>query len=281
MRALSPASVIPTHRSDDLLRVKIKTYQTVHKMNQLSNKIALITGATSGIGRATALAFAAEGAKVVVAGRRESEGNQVVAEIIANGGEAIFVQTDVSIEAQAENAVNQTVEKFGRLDILFNNAGIEGTFGSPLHEAGVDAYDDVFNINVRGLLFVQKYAVRAMLQTGGGSVVNTTSVAGLVGFPGAGVYDASKHAVEGITKSAALELAKLGVRVNAVAPGAVQTEMVDRAFGEQKDYVAGMHPIGRLGRPEEVAAAVVFLASDAASFITGVSLPVDGGFRAA
>ncbi len=250
-------------------------------MNQLSNKIALITGATSGIGRATALAFAAEGAKVVVTGRRQAEGEQVVAEILANGGEAIFVQTDVSIESQAENAVNQTIEKFGRIDILFNNAGVEGSFSSPLHENGGDVYDNVFSINVKGLLFVHKHAVRAMLQSGGGAIVNTSSIAGHIGFPGAGVYDASKHAIEGLTKTAALELAKAGIRVNAVAPGAIQTEMADRALGDHKDYVAGMHPIGRLGRPEEIAAAVVFLASDAASFITGVSLPVDGGFTAA
>lgn len=250
-------------------------------MNQLVNKIALITGGTSGIGRATALAYSQQGAKVVISGRREIEGQAVVDEIRASGGEAVFIQTDVSSEESVKNLIAETINTFGRIDVLFNNAGTEGIFGTPLHENEVENYSNVFDVNVKGLFFVQKHASQAMLASGGGSIINTSSVAGLVGFAGAALYDASKHAVEGITKTTALELAKLKIRVNSIAPGAILTDMAQRGLGDHLDYVASLHPIGRLGRPEEVAAAAVFLASDAASFITGITLPVDGGFRAA
>ena len=250
-------------------------------MKQLENKIALITGGTSGIGRATALAFAREGATVVIAGRRPEEGNAVVKEVQAIGGRAMFMQTDVSVEQQVVNLVDETVKTYGTIDILFNNAGVEGTFGQPIHESENDNFDHVFNINVKGLVWVQKYVTKVMLTKGKGSIVNTSSIAGHIGFSGAPLYDASKHAVEGITKTAALELAKTGIRVNAVAPGAIQTEMADRSLGEYKEYVASLHPMGRLGLPEEVAEAVVFLASDRASFITGQSLAIDGGYIAA
>jgi NAD(P)-dependent dehydrogenase (short-subunit alcohol dehydrogenase family) len=250
-------------------------------MKQLENKIAIVTGGTSGIGRATALAYAREGAKVVIAGRRSKEGEAVAQEVVANGGEAIFIQTDVSEESQVKRLIDQTLAKFGRIDVLFNNAGVEGSFGVGLHDSESAHYDHLFNINVKGAFLVQKYASEAMLKSGSGSIVNTSSIAGQVGFQGAALYDASKHAVEGLTKSGALELAKAGIRVNAVAPGAIDTDMAERALGENRDYVASLHPMGRLGTASEIAEAVVFLSSDRASFITGQSLAVDGGYTAA
>jgi NAD(P)-dependent dehydrogenase (short-subunit alcohol dehydrogenase family) len=250
-------------------------------MKQLNNKIAVITGATAGIGRATALAFAREGARVVLAGRRSAEGEAVVSEIKAAGGEAIFVQTDVSVESQVAHLISEAVKTYGKIDVLFNNAGVEGSFGSPLHATENATYETVFDINVKGLFFVQKHVTNVMLANGGGSIINTTSIGGHVGFAGASLYAATKHAVEGITKTTALELAKANIRVNAIAPGAIQTDMAERALGEHKDFVANLHPMGRLGKAEEVAEAVVFLASDRASFITGHSLAVDGGYLAA
>lgn len=249
-------------------------------MKLFENKIALVVGGTSGIGKATALAFAREGAKVVVAGRREAQGNAVVQEIEALGGEAIFVQTDVANESQVNSLVDQALAKFGKIDAVFNNAGVEGEMGKGLHESTQAGFDQIFDINVRGLVNVHRATVNAMLKTGGGAIVNTSSVGGHVGFPGAALYAASKFAVEGLTKTSALELAKSGIRVNTVAPGAIETEMIDRAFGEDKSYIQSLHPIGRVGRPEEVAEAVLFLASDKASFITGASLLIDGGMSA-
>jgi NAD(P)-dependent dehydrogenase (short-subunit alcohol dehydrogenase family) len=245
------------------------------------NKVVLVTGGTSGIGRATALAFAKAGAKVVLAGRREKEGASVVAEIKAAGGEARFVRADVANESEVKSLVDQTLAAFGRLDIAFNNAGVE--LIAPLTDATEADYRRVFDTNVWSVLTSLKYEVPAMLKNGGGSIINTSSVAGHLGFPGASIYAASKHAVEGITKTAALEFAKQGIRVNAVAPAAIETAMVDRfagAAGEQRDQLAAAHPIGRMGRAEEIASAVLFLASDAASFIIGESLKIDGGFTA-
>jgi NAD(P)-dependent dehydrogenase (short-subunit alcohol dehydrogenase family) len=245
------------------------------------NKVVLVTGGTSGIGRSTALAFAEAGAKVVVAGRRESEGQAVVSEIKAAGGEALFVRTDVAQEAEVKALVEKTVATYGRLDVAFNNAGVEWL--GPLTEASEVDYRRVFDTNVWSIITSLKYEVPAMLKNGGGSIINTSSIAGHLGFAGASIYVASKHAVEGITKTAALEFAKQGIRVNAVAPAAIETAMVDRfagAEGEQRDYLASLHPIGRMGRVEEIANPVLFLASDAASFITGESLKIDGGFTA-
>ncbi len=246
------------------------------------DKVVLITGGTSGIGRETAVQFASQGAKVVVAGRREEEGQETVKLVEEAGGQGLFVQTDVVDEDQVKNLVEKTVSHFGRLDIAFNNAGVEHT-GATV-EATAEDYRKIFDINVLGVLLSMKHEIPAMQKTGGGAIINTSSIAGHVGMAGAGVYIASKHAVEGLTKTAALELATEGIRVNAVAPGAIATDMVDRFAGEEgseeRQGLADMHPIQRVGNPPEVASAVLYLASDAASFTTGVSLPVDGGFLA-
>lgn len=247
-----------------------------------SGKVALVTGGTSGIGKETALQLARGGAKVVVAGRRIEEGKAVVEEIKAAGGTALFVQTDVTKEAEVKRLVETTVAQFGRLDIAFNNAGIE--LAGPVTEFTEADYRKVFDINVLGVFLSQKYEIPAMLKSGGGSIINTSSIVGHVGMPGASIYIASKHAVEGITRTTALELATQGIRVNAVAPGAIATDMIDRFAGtegsETRDWLASQHPMGRLGLAKEVAAAVLYLASDAASFTTGTSLPVDGGYLA-
>src|SRR5260221_3484837 len=245
------------------------------------NKVALVTGGTSGIGKVTAVSFAKAGAKVVVSGRREAEGAAVVAEIKGAGGDAIFVKADIAKEADVKALVEQTLATYGRLDIAFNNAGVEWTGTIP--EASEADYRRVFDINVWGVLASMKYEVPAMLKTGGGAIVNTSSVAGHIGMGGASVYIASKHAVEGLTKSAALEFAKQNIRVNAVAPAAIETEMVDRFVGkegDQRDYLTSLHPIGRMGRSQEIADAVLFLCSESASFIIRESLKVDGGLTA-
>jgi NAD(P)-dependent dehydrogenase (short-subunit alcohol dehydrogenase family) len=246
------------------------------------NKVVLITGATSGIGKVTALAFAKGGAKVVVSGRRETEGQAVVAEIKAAGGEATFVKADVAIEADVAVLVAQTVAAYGRIDIAFNNAGIELT--GPIVEVTEADYRRTFDINVWGVLTSMKHEIPVMLKQGAGVIINTSSVAGHVGMAGASVYVASKHAVEGLTKAAALEYAKQGIRINAVAPAAIETDMITRFTGggneEALAYMSALHPVGRMGRADEIANAVLFLASDAASFITGTSLNVDGGFLA-
>jgi len=246
------------------------------------NKVVLITGATSGIGKTSALAFAKAGAKVVVSGRRETEGQAVVSGIKAAGGEATFVKADVAVEAEVAALVAKTVATYGRIDIAFNNAGVEIT--CPIVDATEADYRRAFDINVWGVLTSMKHEIPVMLKQGAGVIINTSSVAGHVGMGGASIYVASKHAVEGLTKSAAMEYAKQGIRVNAVAPAAIETDMLDRFTGggnaDALSYMRSLHPVGRLGRSEEIANAVLFLASDAASFITGTSLNVDGGFLA-
>ena len=251
-------------------------------MNEFQGKVAIVTGGTSGIGRAAALAYAREGAKVVVAGRRAAEGEETVRLLRAQGGEGFFVTTDVSKEAQVKKLVDRTVEKFGRLDFAFNNAGIEQT-PTPFLEQTMETYDQVMDINVKGLWLSMRHEIPAMLKSGGGAIVNTSSVAGVVAFPGIEIYAASKHAVIGLTKSAAVEFGKQGIRINAVLPAAIETDMYRRFVGEKVENHAtmtAMHPIGRIGKSEEIADAVIWLSSSKASFVTGHSLLVDGGFTA-
>ncbi|HEY6070247.1 MAG TPA: SDR family oxidoreductase [Chthoniobacterales bacterium] len=242
-------------------------------------KVALVTGGTSGIGKATALAFARAGAKVVLTGRREKEGAQVVEEIKKLGGEAAFIRADVAKDADVQAMVKYTVDKFGKIDIAFNNAGVE--WAGPLEKANEAEYRRIFDINVWGVLNSMRHEIPAMLKNGGGAIVNTSSVAGHVGLAQVSVYIASKHAVEGLTKSVALEFAKQNIRINAIAPGAIQTEMFDRfADNELRDQIVSSIPVHRVGAADEIAAAVLYLASDAAKFTTGTSLLVDGGFVA-
>lgn len=251
-------------------------------MSTPTSPVALITGGTSGIGRAAALQFARAGYRVSLAGRRQAEGDAVVAEIAKAGGAARFFRTDVTDEAQVKALVDGTVAAFGRLDAAFNNAGVE--LFEPLLDATPESYHRIATPNILGVLLSLKHEIPAIIKSGGGSIVNTSSVAGQIGFAGAGIYTASKHAVNGLTRTAALEFAKQGVRVNSVSPGPIQTEMLDRAFGpgeESKAFVKGLVPNGRVGTADEVAAAVVFLSSPAASYITGQDLAIDGGFVAA
>ena len=244
-----------------------------------SGKVALVTGGTSGIGKTTAIEFARAGAKVVLTGRREKEGAQVVAEIKKLGGEAAFVRADVAKNADVKAMVDFTVDKFGRLDIAFNNAGVE--WKGPLDQATEAEYRRVFDVNVWGVLNSMRHEIPVMLKNGGGAIVNTSSVAGHVGLAQVSVYIASKHAVEGLTKSVALEFAKQNIRINAIAPGVIATEMWDRFAGDElRDQVASIIPVARIGASEEIAAAVLYLCSDNAKFTTGTSLVVDGGFIA-
>lgn len=247
-------------------------------MNQPS---VLITGALTGIGRATALAFAREGARLIISGRRDREGQALVEELRASGAEAEFIRADVRNEEEVSALVNAAVDRFGRLDIAVNNAGVEGIL-APLTEQTRENYTSTFDTNVLGVLFALKHEMRAMQVQGSGSIVNISSVAGHVGMPGAAVYVASKHAVEGLTKSAALEGAAHGIRVNAVAPGPIQTDMLDRFIGDEagKAQFLATLPIPRAGKPEEIAQTILFVAGNKAAFLTGQSITVDGGYLA-
>ena len=247
--------------------------------NDYTNKIVLVTGGTSGIGKVTAIAFANAGAKVVLTGRREKEGAEVVAEINKTGGTASFVRADVSNDADIVKAIDFVLATYGRLDVAFNNAGMEML--GPLDQVTEEQYRRTFDVNVWGVLNSMKHEIAAMLKTGGGAVVNTSSIAGQIGLAQASIYVATKHAVEGLTKAVAVEFAKQGIRVNAVAPGSIDTEMVARFPSEAQNWLIAQHPVGRLGTSEEIAAAVLYLASDAAKFTTGTILAVDGGWSAA
>jgi NAD(P)-dependent dehydrogenase (short-subunit alcohol dehydrogenase family) len=244
----------------------------------MMNPVVLITGALTGIGRATALAFAQEGARIVISGRRDEEGAALASELRAVGGEAEFIRADVRDEEEVRGLVDRTVERFGRLDVAVNNAGTEGKPG-PMTEQSAESYAATFDTNVLGTVLSMKHELRVMQSQGHGSIINLSSTMGHKAAPGASIYTASKHAVEGLTKSAALEGAAFGVRVNAVAPGPIETGMLNRFTGDadrKASMIAGV-PLKRAGAPEEVAKAIVYLTSDKASFITGQIVSIDGG----
>ncbi len=249
---------------------------------ELKNKVALITGGTTGIGRDAAVLFARAGAKVVLTGRREAEGKETLELVRAAGGDGLFVQGDVAKSADVQAMVRKTVEKFGRLDVAFNNAGVEGKW-VPITEQSEEDWNQLIDINLKGVWLCLKYEIQQMLkQGGGGTIVNMSSVAGLMGAAGAATYCASKHGVIGLTRAAALETASKGIRVNAVCPAVIETAMADRAFGdpEVQKRVLAQHPIGRFGKGTEVAEGVLFLCSSASSFMTGQYLVLDGGMLA-
>jgi NAD(P)-dependent dehydrogenase (short-subunit alcohol dehydrogenase family) len=242
-------------------------------------KVAIITGGSSGIGRATAVALAKDGVKIAIAARRAKEGEETVRLVNEAGSEGTFVKTDVANEDDVRSLVEKTVKTYGRLDYAFNNAGIEETM-TPLVDQTSDIFDQIMNVNVKGVWLCMKYEIPEMIRTGGGAIVNMSSIAGVMGFPKLPIYVASKHAVLGLTKSAALEYAKSGIRINAVAPGTVDTDMTKRATGDNEQFMEtlkSMHPIGRIADPDEIANAVVWLLSDKASFVLGHTLLVDGG----
>jgi NAD(P)-dependent dehydrogenase (short-subunit alcohol dehydrogenase family) len=244
----------------------------------MNTQVVLITGALTGIGRAAAVSFAKAGARVVVSGRQDKEGQWLAAELQAMGAEAVFVHADVRNENDVCDLVDRTIARFGRLDVAVNCAGTEGKPG-PLTEQTAETYAATFDTNVLGTLLSMKHEMRVMLAQRSGSIVNVSSTYGHIGAAGASVYAASKHAVEGLTKSAALEAAASGVRINMVAPGPIETAMLTRFAGsaERKAGLAATVPLNRVGRPEEIAQTILFLASDKASFVTGASYMVDGG----
>ena len=249
---------------------------------ELEGRVALVTGAGAGIGRASALAFAGAGARVMVSDVVVDGGEETVGQIQAAGGEATFVRADVSQTDEVEALLRETLETYGRLDCAHNNAGVEGELAATADCAEAN-WDRTIAINLKGVWLCMRSEIPQMLQQGGGAIVNTSSAAGLVGFPTLPAYVASKHGVAGLTRTAALEYAEQRVRVNAVCPGVIQTAMIDRIVGgdaEAEAQFTALEPVGRMGSPAEVAQAVVWLCSDAASFVTGVAMPVDGGLVA-
>jgi NAD(P)-dependent dehydrogenase (short-subunit alcohol dehydrogenase family) len=253
-------------------------FSLVPKESMMSKPVVLITGALTGIGRATALAFAKDGARLVVSGRRDDAGAVLVAELRSLGGEAEFVRADVRHEEDVRLLIEKTIARFGRIDVAVNNAGTEGAKG-PITEQSAETYAATFDTNVLGTILSLKHEMRAMLAQGGGSIVNLSSTVGHRGQANASMYVASKHAVEGLTKAAALEGAARGVRVNAVAPGPVETEMLTRFAGtpDRSTAMLANVPAGRVGRPEEIAQTILFLASNKAEFLTGQVIDVNGG----
>ena len=251
-------------------------------MSRFVDKVALVTGGGSGIGRATALRFASEGASVVIGNRNEKAGQETVDLIQQAGGQASFCQTDVTQLENVQNLIKYTIDTYGGLHVAFNNAGVEDT-QAMTPDQQEDTFNLVMNVNVKGVWYSMKCEIEHMLANGGGAIVNTSSIAGVIGFPGHAPYVASKHAVLGLTKTAALEYAKQGIRINAVCPGAIETRMLEDFTGGDSatlEYMQSLHPIGRLGKPHEIADVVVWLCSDEASFVLGQGITIDGGFTA-
>lgn len=248
-------------------------------MNNFTDKVVLITGAGNGIGRATAIAFGQQGASVVVADMSRSAGEETTALITQAGGIATFILCDVTKDQDVQSMVDGTIETYGKLDIAFNNAGIEIEH-SKLADGDEATYDKIMDVNVKGVWRCMKYQIPALLKQSTSAIVNTASIAGLGAAPKMSIYSASNHAVIGLTKSAAVEYGRKGLRVNAICPAAIDTEMVRRAIEndpQKEQFINNLHPVGRIGQPEEVAAAVLYLCSDLAGFTTGVALPIDGG----
>ncbi|MDF2856319.1 MAG: family oxidoreductase [Neobacillus sp.] len=245
---------------------------------RLNGKVAIITGGTFGIGESTALLFGREGAKVVVAGRNMEKGEYVVSQIKEQGGDAIFVKTDVAKEDDVQNLISVTEDTFGKLDILFANAGV-GAMGD-IHETSLEDWNTLLSVDLTGVFLCSKFAIPAMMKNGSGSIINCASILGHVGQPSVSAYAAAKGGVVNMTRSAAVTYANRGIRINAVCPGYIDTPMLDQLDSDAKRHLESLHPIGRLGRPEEIANAVLFLASDESSFVTGANLLVDGGYTA-
>jgi NAD(P)-dependent dehydrogenase (short-subunit alcohol dehydrogenase family) len=245
-------------------------------MASLKDKVGIVTGGGTGIGRATALAMAKAGAVVVIGNRDATKGEEVVALIRQEGGRAVFQKTDVSKPAEVKGLVDKAVAEFGRLDVAFNNAGMDGE-QVPLHEQDIDKAGVLFDVNIKGVFYCMKFEIEQMLKAGGGSIVNTSSIFGLNGYPGWSLYVATKHAVTGMTKAAALDYAKRNIRVNAVGPGPVETPLLHKGTGGDPHSYASFVPMSRIGQPDEIADAVTWLLSDEARYVTGHTLPVDGG----